>query len=163
MQRENLFSKLIKKSQTRRKLKFATKKTQEEITHEVENHLQMVTIYIITHPINQKPMWDPTKLTRDRNPMQTTSRAPGMSQKRNSYEQIDLIANGPPKHLTITEFDRFEKKNLVKERSRSQPQESSTLQTGPSQQRQRSRVFLGNSNFNEQFLINETDAMAMCQ
>lgn len=163
MQRENLFSKLIKKSQTRRKPKFATKKSQIEITQDVGNHLQMVALYMITHPINQKSMWDPTNLTKGPNPMQTMSRGSRMGQKRNSYEKIDLIASGPLKNLTIPEFDHFEKKNLVKQRSRSQPQESSTLQTGPSEQQQRSRVFLGNSNFNEQFLINETDAMAMCQ
>jgi hypothetical protein len=73
MQRENLFSKLIKKSQTRRKLNVAIEKSREEITQDVENLLQMVAIYIITHPINQKPMWDPTNLTKDPNPIQTIS------------------------------------------------------------------------------------------
>jgi hypothetical protein len=73
MQRENLFTKLINKPQTRRKLKFAIHKSREQISQDVENLLQMVALYIITHPINQKPMWGPTNLTKDQNPIQTIS------------------------------------------------------------------------------------------
>jgi hypothetical protein len=128
MQRQILFSGLIKKSQTRRKLEPTIKKSQKEISQEVNVILQILTLYIKHLPVNQKSMYNPNSLVKEKNPMdlipKTIFQAFGLDSRKNS--QI------PETQITIPEFDRFGKKNLVKRRSHSQPGEvSCSQQTQP--------------------------------
>ena len=120
MQRQNLFSGLIQKSHTRKKLQRTIKKiSQAQIPQEVNSILQILTLYIKHLPINQPSMYNPNSLLKEKSPMDSLPKsifqAFGLDAPKNFHPTESQIS--------IPEFDRFAKKNLVKRRSHSQPEE----------------------------------------